>query len=99
LGLLHVMPAQSPQAYNRDIDWLPNESRRGGPAVLQPLNLIPSILIMTLNIDDLVKLRGGILPLKTWLFIKYPFSLCLCMVNGEYSEYQRCNTLGTTPEI
>ena len=46
-----------------------------------------------------VELRDGILPLRTGLFIKYPFPLCLCMVNGVRSAYQRRNTLGTTPEI
>lgn len=47
----------------------------------------------------IVELRSGILPLRTGLFIEYPFSLCLCMVIGVYSEYQRRNTLGTAPVI
>jgi hypothetical protein len=52
-----------------------------------------------LRLVHCVELRGGILPLRTGLLIKYPFPLCLCMVNGVRSAYQRRNTLGTTPEI
>ena len=51
---------------------------------LNHLTFAQAVTFVTFSLSH-IELRGGILPLRTELFIECPFALC-CMVNGESSE-------------
>lgn len=60
---------------------------------------IESRCIIFLDVESTCRTEGWYLPLKTGLSIKYPFTLCLRMVNGVCLAYQRRKTLKTAFEI